>query len=116
MPVATVVGVVVSWQVQSIDQDWVDRQQAACRRMPFPKAEHVAAWGGLALGVSAAVVCFLLARRVRRKHGIRLMDTKLGFLAGTVAWIGALTIPMELFMLYATYTSDGSGSVLGDCW
>ncbi|MEU3754971.1 hypothetical protein AB0H17_19705, partial [Streptomyces olivoreticuli] len=53
VPLTTVVGVVTSWQVQSIDRDWGERQQAACRHMPFPKAEHVAAWTGPVLGISA---------------------------------------------------------------
>ncbi|MBZ4319895.1 hypothetical protein [Streptomyces huiliensis] len=115
VPFATVVGVIVSWQVQGIHGDWVDRQQAACQRMPFPKAQHFAAWTGLALGISAVVVCVLLARQIRRRRGTRLADTKLGLLACTGAWLGALTIPVELFLLYATYSPDPSGSILGDC-
>ncbi|WP_171162007.1 hypothetical protein [Streptomyces sp. I05A-00742] len=106
---------VASWQVQSIDSDWVDRQQAACRHLPFPKTEHAAAWAGPVLGMSAVVVCVLLARRMRRQHGIRLAGTKLGLVAYIGVWPGVLTIPIELFLLYATYSPVDSGPILGDC-
>ncbi|KOG85693.1 hypothetical protein ADK38_35255 [Streptomyces varsoviensis] len=115
VPFATLAGVVTSWQVQGIDSDWVDRQQAACRHLPFPKAEYVAAWSGVVLGVSAVVVCVLLARRVRRECGGRLAGTKAGLVAHIGAWAGVLTIPLELFLLYATYSPVDSGPVLGDC-
>ncbi|MFE7116921.1 hypothetical protein ACFU99_16055 [Streptomyces sp. NPDC057654] len=114
MPFATVVGVVTSWQVQGIDSDWVDRQQAACRRLPFPKMEYVAAWAGPVIGISAVVVCVLLAKRLRRR-GVRLAEAKLGIVAHIGAWAGVLTIPLELFLLYATYSPVDSGPVLGDC-
>ncbi|MEV0276519.1 hypothetical protein AB0I22_09075 [Streptomyces sp. NPDC050610] len=106
---------ITSWQVQSIDSDWVDLQQAACRHMPFPKMEHVAAWGGPVLGISAVVVYVLLARRIRRQHGSRLAETKLGLVAHIGAWPGVLTIPLELFLLYATYSPVDAGPILGDC-
>ncbi|MBC2877582.1 MULTISPECIES: hypothetical protein [Streptomyces] len=115
VPFATVAGVVTSWQVQRIDGDWVDRQQAACRRLAFPTAEHVAAWAGPALGVSAVVVCVLLARWLRRRRGVRLAGTGPGLVAYLGAWPAVLTIPLELFLLYATYSPVGSGPVLGDC-
>ncbi|MFI0738971.1 hypothetical protein ACH4PU_12925 [Streptomyces sp. NPDC021100] len=115
VPFATVVGVVTSWQVQRIDGDWVDRQQAACRRLSFPTAEHVAAWTGPALGVSAVVVCVLLARQFCRRHGVRLAGTGVGLVAYIGAWPAVLTVPLEPFLLYATYSPVDSGSVLGDC-
>ncbi|MEU5428416.1 hypothetical protein AB0H73_22905 [Streptomyces olivoreticuli] len=115
VPVSTVVGVVTSWQVQNIDRDWVERQQAACRHMPFPKAEHVAAWAGPVLGISAVVVCVLLAKRIRRQYGVPLWGTKRGLVAYIGVWPGVLTIPLELFLLYATYSPVDSGPVLGDC-
>ncbi|MGI5340736.1 hypothetical protein ACQEVS_26740 [Streptomyces sp. CA-181903] len=115
VPLATAGGVVTSWQVQSIDSDWVDRQQAECRHLPFPKAEHVAAWAGPVLGLSAVVVCVLLARWFRRRHGVRLAGTRPGLVAYLGVWPGVLTIPIELFLLYATYSPVDSGPVLGDC-
>ncbi|KAB7843663.1 hypothetical protein [Streptomyces mobaraensis] len=115
VPFATVVGVATSWQVQRIDSEWVDRQQAACRHLPFPTAEHVAAWTGPALGISAVIVCVLLARRFRRRHGVRLGGTGWGLVTYIGAWPAVLTIPLELFLLYATYSPVDSGPVLGDC-
>ncbi|MEV4744232.1 hypothetical protein [Streptomyces sp. NPDC049555] len=107
VPVATVVGVVTSWQVQDIDEEWVERQQRACRHLPFPVVEHVAAWSGPVLGISAVLVCLLVAKRVR--------GTRLGLVACAGAWAGLLTIPIELFLLYATYSPVDSGPILGDC-
>ncbi|MEU4732069.1 hypothetical protein [Streptomyces sp. NPDC023588] len=115
VPVATAIGVVSSYYVQVIHGDWVDRQQAACRHMPFPRAEHLAAWAGPILGMSAVVVCVLLAKSIRRRHGVPLGGTKRGLVAYIGVWPGVLTIPLELFMLWASYTSDGSGPILGDC-
>ncbi|MEU9182564.1 hypothetical protein AB0C90_38275 [Streptomyces sp. NPDC048550] len=115
VPITAAFGVLSSYYVQVIHEDWVDRQQAACRHMPFPKMEHVAAWSGPILGISAVVVCVLLARRVRRRYGIRLWETWPGLVAFICVWINVLAILLELFMLWATYTPDGSGSVLGDC-
>ncbi|MDT0450533.1 hypothetical protein [Streptomyces hesseae] len=115
VPLATVIGVVTSWQVQEIDRDWVERQQAACRHMPLPTMEHVAAWAGPVLGISAVVVCVLLAKRIRRLHGVPLWGTKRGLVAYIGVWPGVLTIPLELFLLYATYSPVDSGPILGDC-
>ncbi len=77
--------------------------------------EHVAAWAGPVLGISAVVVCVLLARRIRRRHGVRLGETKAGLVAHVGVWPGVLTIPLELFLLYATYSPVDAGPVLGDC-
>ncbi|MHA7959998.1 hypothetical protein ACX9I7_19805 [Streptomyces sp. L500] len=115
VPLATVIGVVTSWQVQEIDRDWVERQQAACRHMSFPKMEYVAAWAGPVLGISAVVVCVLLAKRIRRLYGLPLRGTKRGLVAYIGVWPGVLTIPLELFLLYATYSPVDSGPILGDC-
>ncbi|MFK0048818.1 hypothetical protein ACIQU4_32935 [Streptomyces sp. NPDC090741] len=115
VPVVAALGVVTSLHVEDIDRDWVDRQQAACRHMPFPKMEHVAAWSGPVLGISAMVVCLLLARWIRRRCGVRLWDTWPGLLAFVCAVLNILAILLELFMLWATYTPDGSGPILGDC-
>ncbi|WP_344027678.1 hypothetical protein [Streptomyces luteireticuli] len=115
VPFATVVGVVTSWQVQIIDNDWVERQQAACRHMPFPKMEYIAAWTGPVLGISAVAVCVLLAKRIRRRYGVPLWGTKRGLAAYICAWPGVLTIPLELFLLYAAYSPANSGPILGDC-
>ncbi|GAA0331172.1 hypothetical protein [Streptomyces blastmyceticus] len=67
------------------------------------------------LGISAVVVCVLLARRIRRQYGVPLRGTKRGLVAYIGAWPGVLTIPLELFLLYATYAPVESGPVLGDC-
>ncbi|MER7466756.1 hypothetical protein [Streptomyces sp. NPDC097981] len=115
VPATAALGVVSSYYVQVIHGDWIDRQQAACRHMPFPKTEHVAGWAGLALGLSAVVVCVLLARRLRRRHGVRLWDTWPGLLALISVSINVPAILLELFMVWAMQTPDGSGSVLGDC-
>ncbi|MFI5672268.1 hypothetical protein [Streptomyces sp. NPDC051704] len=116
VPVLAALGLVSSYKVQAIHGDWVDRQQAACRRMPVPVMEHVAAWAGPVLGLSAMAVCLLLARWVRRRCGVRLWDTWPGLLAFVFAMLNILAILLELFILWATYTPDGSGSILGDCW
>ncbi|MBB4894676.1 NhaP-type Na+/H+ or K+/H+ antiporter [Streptomyces olivoverticillatus] len=115
VPLATVAGVVTSWQVEGIDRDWVDRQQAACRHMPFPAMEYLAAWTGPVLGISAVVVCVLLAKWMRRRHGVRIWETKWGLLAYFCVWPNVLTILLELFTLYATYSPIDSGPILGDC-
>ncbi|PHQ48918.1 hypothetical protein BLA24_28080 [Streptomyces cinnamoneus] len=76
--------------VQVIHEDWVDRQQAACRIMARPQMEFVVAWGGPALGVAAVILCVLLARRTRRRHGVRLGETWPGLIAylsvGAMRW------------------------------
>ncbi|MFF1556063.1 hypothetical protein [Streptomyces sp. NPDC058279] len=115
VPLATAMGVASSYYVQVIHGDWVDRQQEACRHMPFPKAEHVAAWAGPILGLSAVVVCVLLAKHIRRRHGVPPSATKRGLVSYIGAWPCVLAIPLELFMLWASYSSDGSGPILGDC-
>ncbi|PHQ48749.1 hypothetical protein BLA24_28095 [Streptomyces cinnamoneus] len=111
----TALGVISSLYVQVIHEDWVDRQQAACRIMARPQMEFVVAWGGPALGVAAVILCVLLARRTRRRHGVRLGETWPGLIAYLSVGANALAILLELFMLYAAFSSDGSGSVLGDC-
>ncbi|GAA3048896.1 hypothetical protein GCM10020000_31640 [Streptomyces olivoverticillatus] len=83
--------------------------------MPFPKTEYAAAWAGAALGVTAVVVYVLLAKRIRRRYGVRLRETKPGLVACIGVWLNVLTIPMELITLYATYSSAASRVVLGDC-
>ncbi|MFF2198152.1 hypothetical protein [Streptomyces sp. NPDC058157] len=115
VPVVSVLGLVTSWSVQGIHRDWVHRQQVACRHLPLPRAEHLAAWSGPVLGLSAVAVCLLLARWVRRRCGLRLRDTRPGILAFVWALCNVPAILLELFLLWASYTSDGSGSVLGDC-
>ncbi|MFI6144378.1 hypothetical protein [Streptomyces sp. NPDC051109] len=115
VPLLATLGVASSYKVQSIHGDWVDRQQAACRHMPFPKMEHVAAWSGPVLGLSAMVVCLLLARWIRRRCGVRIWDTWPGLSAFVFAMLNIVAILLELFVLWAAYTPDGSGPILGDC-
>lgn len=115
VPVVAALGVVTSLQVEDIDTAWVHQQQAACRHMPFPEMEHVAAWSGPVLGISAVAVCVLLARWIRRRSGLRLWDTWPGLLAFVCVMLNVPAIVLELFMLWSTYTPDGSGSILGDC-
>lgn len=115
VPVVAALGVVSSYYVQVIHEDWVDRQQAACRHMPFPKTEHAAGWAGLALGLSAVIVCVLLAKRIRRRQGVRLWDTWPGLLAFISVSLNVPAILLELFMVWAMQTPDGSGPILGDC-
>ncbi|MER7467082.1 hypothetical protein [Streptomyces sp. NPDC097981] len=115
VPVVAVLGAVTSLRVEDIDMDWVHRQQAACRHMPFPKMEYVVAWSGPVLGLSAMAVCVLLARWTRRRWGLRLWDTWPGLLAFVCAVLNVLAILLELFMLWATYNPDASGPILGDC-
>ncbi|MEU6864141.1 hypothetical protein ABZ924_12825 [Streptomyces sp. NPDC046876] len=114
-PVLTVLGVATSLRAEDIDMDWVHRQQAACRHMPFPKMEYVVAWSGLLLGLSAMAVCVLLARWIRRRCGLRLWDTWPGLLAFVCTMLNVLAILLELFMLWTTYSPDVSGPILGDC-
>ncbi|PHQ51134.1 hypothetical protein BLA24_15290 [Streptomyces cinnamoneus] len=106
----TVLGALSSWYVQVIDRDWVDREQAACGPLPFPRTEYVAAWGGLALGVAAVVACVLLAQRIRRRCGVGLWSTRSGLLAYVSVWFNGLAIPFELLMLYCVYVPDPSGA------
>ncbi|MFJ3203893.1 hypothetical protein [Streptomyces sp. NPDC086989] len=115
VPAVAVLGVLSSLHVEDIDMAWVHRQQAACRLMPFPKVEYVFAWAGPVLGLSAMVVCLLLARWIRRRCGVRIWDTWPGLLAFTVALLNVVAILLELFMLWTTHTPDGSGPILGDC-
>ncbi|RKT08466.1 hypothetical protein BX286_6564 [Streptomyces sp. 3211.6] len=115
VPVVALLGVVTSWSVQGIDSDWVHRQQAACRHLPFPKSEYLVAWSGPVLGLSAMAVCLLLARWIRRRSGLRLRDTWPGLLALVCVLFDGPAVLLELFMLWATYTPDGSGPILGDC-
>ncbi|MEU3772522.1 hypothetical protein AB0F11_04775 [Streptomyces sp. NPDC032472] len=115
VPVVAVFGVVTSLRAEDIDMDWVHRQQAACRHMPFPKMEYVVAWSGLLLGLSAVAVCLLLARRIRRRCGLRLWDTWPGLLAFVCALLNVVAILLELFMLWTTYNPYIPGPILGDC-
>ncbi|MFF3862639.1 hypothetical protein [Streptomyces sp. NPDC002209] len=115
VPVVAALGVVTSWYVQVIHGDWVDRQQEACRLMARPPMEYVAAWTGPALGVTAVLLCVLVASRIRRRYGLRVWETWPGLVAYVVVWINVPAILLELFTLWATFTPDGSGSVLGDC-
>ncbi|MEU6863218.1 hypothetical protein ABZ924_08105 [Streptomyces sp. NPDC046876] len=115
VPVLAVLGVVTSRYVQVIHQDWVDEQQRACRLMARPPGEYVTAWAGPALGVAAVLLCVLLARRIRRRHGLRIRETRPGLAAYVVVWFNVPAILLELFTLWAAFTPDGSGSVLGDC-
>ncbi|MEV0416450.1 hypothetical protein AB0I68_38365 [Streptomyces sp. NPDC050448] len=115
VPVVAVLGVVTSWDVQVIHQDWVDKQQEACRLMARPLSEYVTAWAGPALGVAAVLLCVLLAKRIRRRYGLRIWETWPGLAAYIVVWFNVLAILLELFTLWATFTPDGSGSILGDC-
>ncbi|MFE9634002.1 hypothetical protein [Streptomyces sp. NPDC006463] len=59
--------------------------------------------------------CVLLALRMRRRWGLRLRDTRPGLVALAGVWGNVPAILVELFMLWAVRTPDGSGSVLGDC-
>ncbi|MEU8432805.1 hypothetical protein AB0F18_07785 [Streptomyces sp. NPDC029216] len=77
--------------------------------------KHVAGWAGLGLGLSAVVVCVLLARRLRGRHEVRPRDTWPGLLAFVSVSLNVPAILLELFMVWAMYGSDGSGPVLGDC-
>ncbi|MEU1781797.1 hypothetical protein ABZ545_20240 [Streptomyces abikoensis] len=115
VPLMTVCGAVVSWYVPDIHNDWVDRQQEVCRRMPAPTAEFVAAWAGPILGISAVVVCVLLAKLTRRRFGLRIWETRWGLLAYIGVWPNVLALMLELFTLYATYSPVDSGPILGDC-
>ncbi|MFF1342453.1 hypothetical protein ACFVYT_32020 [Streptomyces sp. NPDC058290] len=115
VPVVAALGVVTSLRVEDVDMDWVHRQQAACRHMPFPKMEYVLAWSGPLLGLSAMAVCVLLARWIRRRCGLQLWDTWPGLLAFVCALLNVLAVLLELFMLWTTYNPDMPGSILGDC-
>ncbi|MCX5150337.1 hypothetical protein OHB36_26795 [Streptomyces sp. NBC_00320] len=115
VPVVAVLGVVTSLRVEDIDMDWVHRQQASCRHMPFPKVAYVVAWAGPLLGLTAMAVCVLLARWIRRRCGLRLWDTWPGLLAFVCAMLNVPPILLGLFMLWTTYSPDMSGPILGDC-
>ncbi|MEV6731463.1 hypothetical protein [Streptomyces sp. NPDC051364] len=115
VPVVAALGVVTSLRVENIDMDWVHRQQAACRHMPFPKMEYVLAWSGPLVGLSAMTICVLLGRWIRRCCGLRLWDTWPGLLAFVCSMLNVLAILLELFMLWTTYNPDMPGSILGDC-
>ncbi|MEV6580106.1 hypothetical protein AB0M92_18305 [Streptomyces sp. NPDC051582] len=82
---------------------------------PGPEMEHVAAWSGPVLGRSAMVACLLLARWIRRRCGVRIWDAWPGLLAFVCALLNAVAVLLELFMMWAACTPDGSGPILGDC-
>ncbi|MFI0738141.1 hypothetical protein ACH4PU_08575 [Streptomyces sp. NPDC021100] len=115
VPVMTVAGVVSCLKVQDIQNDWSWQQQRSCRHTPFPVAEYVAAWLGVALGVAAVVVCVLVARRIHRRDDVPFWRRWHGLLAFVCACPNLVAIPMELIMLYEAYTTAGSGVFLGDC-
>ncbi|MFE9636883.1 hypothetical protein [Streptomyces sp. NPDC006463] len=115
VPLTTFGGVATSLRTEDIESAWAERQQEACRHMPFPTTGYVAAWAGLMLGVTAVVVCVLLSKRIPRRCGIRLGETWPGLIAYVGVWFNVLTIPIELIQLYAVYSVAGSGIVLGDC-
>ncbi len=115
VPLMTVGGVAVSLQTEDIEQAWADRQQEACRHMPFPDSGYVPAWAGLIIGAAAVAVCVLLAKRFRRRHGFRLGETWPALIAYASVWFNVLAIPIELIQLHATYSSAASGVALGDC-
>ncbi|MFB7257253.1 hypothetical protein [Streptomyces nojiriensis] len=114
VPLLIVAGVAASLHTQEIESEWAERQQKACRHLPFPMAEYAAGWAGALLGVAAVAVCVLLARRLRGRYGVRLGETWPGLLAGTTVWFSVLAIPMELIQLYVVYAAAASGVNLGD--
>ncbi len=114
VPLLIVAGAATYLHTQEIQDEWADRQREACRNLPFPVAEYAAGWAGALLGAAAVAVCVLLARRLRRVHGLRLGETWPGLLAGTTVWFSVLAIPMELIQLYVVYAAAASGITLGD--
>ncbi|MEU3772523.1 hypothetical protein AB0F11_04780 [Streptomyces sp. NPDC032472] len=114
VPLLIVAGVATSLHSQEIQHEWADRQEEACRHLPFPLAEYAAGWAGVVLGVAAVAVCVLLARRLRGRCGLRLGESWPGLLAGTTVWFSVLAIPMELIQLYAVYSAAASAIPLGD--
>lgn len=114
VPLLIVTGVATSLHTQEIEREWADRQREACRHLPSPMAEYAAGWAGVVLGVAAVAVCVLLARRLRRRYGLRLGQTWPGLLAGTTVWFSVLAIPMEMIQLYVVYSAAASGINLGD--
>ncbi|MFF4010779.1 hypothetical protein [Streptomyces sp. NPDC001717] len=56
VPLLTVAGVATSLRTQEIEHEWADRQIEACRHLPFPVTEYVAAWAGVGLGLMAVAV------------------------------------------------------------
>ncbi|MBC2878742.1 MULTISPECIES: hypothetical protein [Streptomyces] len=119
VPVMTVLGVASALHSEDIQDDWSFRQQSACRHMPFPMTEYLAAWGGVALGVAAVIVGVLTVTRLRRRHGTRLGGRWPALLVSVgvqlFMWLNVLAIPMESITLYETYSNAGSPVVLGDC-
>ncbi|MFJ3203892.1 hypothetical protein [Streptomyces sp. NPDC086989] len=114
VPLMVVAGVATSLHTQDIEYGWADRQREACRHLPFPVAEYAAGWAGLGFGLAAVAVCVLLARRLRRRYGLRLGEGWPGLLAGTTVWFSVLAVPMELIQLYAVYSAAAAGINLGD--
>ncbi|MGI5341690.1 hypothetical protein ACQEVS_31935 [Streptomyces sp. CA-181903] len=119
VPVMTVLGVASALHSEDIENDWSYRQQSACRHMPFPATEYLAAWGGVALGVTAVVVGALTVTRLRRRRGTRLGDRWPALLVSVgvqlFMWLHVLAIPVESITLYETYSHAGTPVVLGDC-
>ncbi|MEU6866661.1 hypothetical protein ABZ924_25940 [Streptomyces sp. NPDC046876] len=115
VPLMTAGGAAGSLHTEDIESAWAERQQAVCRHTPFPTTEYVAAWAGLALGLTAVAVCILLAKHIRNRYGIRPGETWPGVITYIGAWFSVLTIPIELIQLYAAYSVAASGIVLGDC-
>ncbi|MEV4434724.1 hypothetical protein [Streptomyces sp. NPDC049585] len=115
VPALTVAGAVSSLHAQDIENDWSWKQQFACRHMPFPVSDYVAAWLGLILGVGAVVACVLVGRWIHRRDNVPLWQRWPGAVAFVCVWFSLLTIPMELITLYETYSIADSGVFLGDC-
>ncbi|MFI1970263.1 hypothetical protein [Streptomyces cinnamoneus] len=119
VPLLTVAGPAASLHSEDIENDWAHRQQDACRHMPFPNAEYVAAWAGLALGLAAVVVGVVLIKRIRRQYRDRLGDSWPAILTYISVFLflclNVLAVPMELIMVYVTHSNAGSLVNLGDC-
>ncbi|KJY41277.1 hypothetical protein VR41_13350 [Streptomyces sp. NRRL B-1568] len=115
VPVFTVLGAVVASYALVVEGHRMD-QSVPCKavRAPVPLTEYVAAWAGLALGVTAVVACILAARGIRRRCATGLWSTKPGLLAYVSVWLNIAAIPFELLILLMAHRPAGIWPG-GDC-
>ncbi|GGP76190.1 hypothetical protein [Streptomyces abikoensis] len=115
VPVTTVLGVLVAGYALMVEGHRMD-QSVPCKavRAPVALTEYVAAWAGLALGVTAVAACVLAAFTIRRRCATGLWATKPGLLAYVSVWLNIAAIPFELLVLLMAHRPAGVWGG-GDC-
>ncbi|MGK5638629.1 hypothetical protein ACSNOK_10010 [Streptomyces sp. URMC 126] len=115
VPVATALGVACAGYALKAEAHRGDRS-VPCKpmRAPVSTSEYLAAWAGLALGVTAVAVCLMAAFSMNRSRGVGLASTKPGLLASASAWLNLVAIPFESLALLLAHRPAGVWPG-GDC-